>query len=62
MALLRTAVSHSLEKGGDADGKRTPGESPALRGVFHHHPCGDGLHIPKSVLAARLAPRAANLT
>nr|DAI07810.1 MAG TPA: hypothetical protein [Bacteriophage sp.] len=38
---------------GEADGKRTLGESPALPGVFHHHPCGDDLHIPKSVLTAR---------
>ena len=50
------AVSHFPEKGGDADGKRTLGESPALPGVFYHHLFDDGLHIPKRVLAARLPP------
>lgn len=50
------AVSHSLEKGGDVDGKQAMGESPSLRGVLYHYPCDDDLHIPKSVLAARRPP------
>lgn len=57
LALLhKKAVSHFLAKGGDANGKRAMGESLSLRGVLHHNPCGYDLHIPKSVLAARLAP------
>ena len=50
------AVSYFPVKGGDADGTWTLGESPALRGMLHRHPNGDDLHIPKSVLAARLDP------
>ena len=53
----KKAVGHfPAKKGGDADGKRALGESPALRGMLHRHPNGDDLHIPKSVLAARLDP------
>ena len=48
---------YSPMKGGEADGKRTLGHGPALRGVFFHHPCDDGSHIPKSVLTARLVPK-----
>ena len=50
------AVSHSLVKGGDADGKRAPGESPAHRGMVHHRADDDDSHSPKSVLAARKPP------
>ena len=50
------AVSYSLAKGGDADGKRALGASPAFRDVLHRDPCGHDLHSPKSVLTARLAP------
>ena len=50
------AVSHFPEKGGDADGTRIQGQGPEIPGVFYHHPCGDGLHSPKRVLAARLVP------
>ena len=52
----KMAVGRSLEKGGDADGKRALDESPSLSGVVHHRPAGDGLHIPKSVSTARLHP------
>ena len=52
---IRT-VSHSLEKGGAANGKRTLESDPAFCGVFSHHLFDDDLHIPKSVLAARLDP------
>ncbi len=50
------AVSHSLAKGGDADGKRAPGASPAFRDMLHRDPCDHDLHSSKSVLTARLAP------
>lgn len=43
-------------KGGGADGKQAMGQGPSLHDVFYHHPFGDDLHIPKSVLTARLAP------
>lgn len=46
------AVSHSLAKGGDAGGT----EADTLLNVFAHCPCGDDLHSPKSVLAARRPP------
>ncbi len=50
------AVRHSLEKGGEADGKQALGASPPLSGVSSHYPCGNAVHIPKSVLTARLSP------
>ena len=55
-ALLYTAVSYSPEKGGEADGTRALGESPALPGVFDRGPVDHDLHIPKSMLAARSSP------
>ena len=50
------AVGRFPEKGGDADGKRSLGPCPAFRGMLTHRPCGDAVHSPKCVLAARLAP------
>nr|DAZ70683.1 MAG TPA: hypothetical protein [Caudoviricetes sp.] len=55
-AVVSMAVSHFPERGGDADGRRTLGASPALRGCIPGSPLAAGLHRPKSVLAARLAP------
>ena len=51
------AVSHSLAKGGDADGKRAPGASPAFRDMLHRDPCDHDLHSSKSVLTAWLQPK-----
>ena len=47
------AASHSLAKGGDADGTEAQDTYPAVPGMFVHHPRGDDLHSPKSVLTAR---------
>ena len=55
-ALYRSAVSHFPAKGGEAYGKKAREDTPALPDMLHHYPCGNGLHIPKSVLAARLRP------
>lgn len=51
------AVSHFPLRGGDADGKRATGESPSFRGVLSHDPGDHDIHIPKSVLTARLVPK-----
>ena len=55
-AVAKTAVGHSLEKGGDADGTRTMGESPSFSCVFSHGPLDHDIHSPKSVLTARRPP------
>ena len=55
-AVAKTAVSHSLAKGGDADGTRAMDESPSFSDLFSHDPLGHGLHSPKSVLTARRPP------
>ena len=51
--LLHKAVSHSLVKGGDADGM----EAAALLNLRHHYHSGIDVCNPKSVLTARLAPK-----
>ena len=55
-AVAKTAVGHSLEKGGDAVGTRTMDEGPSFFDLFSHGPLDHGLHSPKSVLTARRPP------
>ena len=55
-AVAKTAVGHSLEKGGDAVGTRTMDEGPSFSDLFSHGPLDHGLHSPKSVLTARRPP------
>ena len=55
-AVAKTAVGHSLEKGGDAVGIRTMDEGPSFFDLFSHGPLDHGLHSPKSVLTARRPP------
>ena len=54
--VAKTAVGHSLEKGGDAVGTRTMDEGPSFFDLFSHGPLDHGLHSPKSVLTARRPP------
>ena len=55
-AVAKTAVGHSLEKGGDAVGTRTMDEGPSFFDLFSHGSLDHGLHSPKSVLTARRPP------
>ena len=55
-AVAKTAVGHSLEKGGDSVGTRTMDEGPSFSDLFSHAPLDHGLHSPKSVLTARRPP------
>ena len=55
-AVAKTAVAHSLEKGGDAVGTRTMDEGPSFFDLFSHGSLDHGLHSPKSVLTARRPP------
>ena len=55
-AVAKTAVGHSLEKGGDAVGTQTMDEGPSFSDLFSHGPLDHGLHSPKSVLTARRPP------
>ena len=55
------AVSHFPAKGGDADGKQALDESPAVSDMPCSHPCGVALHIPESLLTARLVPERSTL-
>ena len=55
-AVAKTAVGHSLDKGGNAVGTRTMDEGPSFSDLFSHGPLDHGLHSPKSVLTARRPP------
>jgi hypothetical protein len=55
-AVHKTAVSHFPAKGGEAYGKQTLGESPSLPGMLHLGLFDLDVHIPRSALAARMAP------
>ena len=47
-AVAKTAVGHSLEKGGDAVGTRTMDEGPSFSDLFSHGPLDHGLHSPNA--------------